>query len=164
MNSTERFCQLNIHTGNETRDVYQKWFRWTNSNFCWQNLNSEVPQKFIHGMLLTKSRAWNAFFNTKFELFFMTNSLHSSGIVSMSNRIIWCSVLTSELTRHGDAEVSVSFIFLVPQLLLTALRTTLLRRTNKCFSNVFMSSLYNFYRLILVASVSSSAWSMKTIY
>lgn len=87
-NAADRCCQLKIHARNETQDVYQKWFSCTNSNFCWQNLNFETPQKFIYE-ISTKS---GYFFFTQSLHFFVTNCLQSLGIVSISDRIILCSL------------------------------------------------------------------------
>lgn len=163
-NAADWCCQLKIHARNETQDIYQKWFSCRNSNFCWQNLNFETPQKFIYE-ISTKLRARDGFFYTKFT-FFVTKYLQSLGIVSISNRIILCS-LAAYSTWMRKCQFHSFFLFHNFYLLLCV---------QLCwgepqsfflvwyFSNDSMSSLYNIYSLILIARVNSSAWFMELIY
>lgn len=105
------------------------------------------------------------FFYTKFT-FFVTNCLQSLGIVSISNRIILCS-LAAYSTWMRKCQFHSFFLFHNFYLLLCV---------QLCwgepqsfflvwyFSNDSMSSLYNIYSLILIARVNSSAWFMELIY
>lgn len=105
------------------------------------------------------------FFYTKFT-FFVTKYLQSLGIVSISNRIILCS-LAAYSTWMRKCQFHSFFLFHNFYLLLCV---------QLCwgepqsfflvwyFSNDSMSSLYNIYSLILIARVNSSAWFMELIY
>lgn len=105
------------------------------------------------------------FFYTKFT-FFVTNCLQSLGIVSISNRIVLCS-LAAYSTWMRKCQFHSFFLFHNFYLLLCV---------QLCwgepqsfffvwyFGNDSMSSLYNIYSLILIARVNSSAWFMELIY